>query len=136
MTAPSGLAAALRVGIGRRGLGVPAWRADGEALALHVLPLSEAGPLAEATAAIFVAPAQAPPPAPMAAVAALFDLTLAEARVLELIDAGRTNAGIAAALGVAVSTVRSHLLRLFDKTGANRQAKLVGLLASFTLPIG
>lgn len=143
VTAPSGLAAALavavaapRAGLGRRGLGVPARRADGEALVLHVLPLSEAEPLAEAMAAIFVAPALAAPPAPMTAVAALFDLTPAEARVLELTGAGRTNAEIAAALGVAVSTVRSHLLRLFDKTGTNRQAELVGLLASFSLPLG
>ena len=41
-----------------------------------------------------------------------------------------------AALGVAVSTVRTHLLRLFEKTGTHRQADLAALLASFSLPIG
>lgn len=142
ITAPTGLAAALqaalaapRDGIGRRGLGVPARRADGEELVLHLLPLGEASPLASAAAAIFVAPAVVPPPAPLAAVAGLFDLTGAEARVLELVGAGRTNAEIATALGIAVSTVRTHLLHLFEKTGTHRQTELAALLASFTLPI-
>lgn len=141
--APSGLAAALTMavaapsdGIGHRGLGIPARRGDGEELVLHVLPLEAGNGLAGASAAIFVSPAVSPPPAPMAAVAALFDLTPAEARLLELVGAGRTNVEAAAALGVALSTVRTHLLRLFAKTGTNRQADLVGLLASFSLPLG
>ena len=113
----------------------PARRGDGEELVLHVLPLGEASPLPGAAAAIFVAPAVTPRPAPLAAIAALFELTPAEARVLELVGAGRTSAEIALALGVAVSTVRSHVLRLFEKTGTHRQADLVGLLAAFTLPL-
>ncbi len=102
---------------------------------LHVLPLAEAGPLAGASAAIFVAPAIHPRPAPLDAIAALFDLTPTETRVLELIGAGRTSPEAAAALGVGVSTVRTHLLRLFEKTRARRQADLVALVASFTLPL-
>lgn len=143
LTAPNGLAAALRValdaqpdGIGRRGLGIPARRADGEELVLHLLPLAETGTLPGARAAIFVAPAVAPRPAPLAAIAALFDLTPTEARVLELLGAGRTNAEVAVALGIAVSTVRTHLLRLFEKTGTHRQAELVALVNSFSLPLG
>ena len=143
LTAQNGLGAALAAalavpvgGIGRRGLGIPARRADGEELVLHVLPLGETNPLAGATAAIFVAPAVTPRPPPLAAVAALFDLTPAETGVLDLVGAGRTNTEIAAALGIAVSTVRTHLLRLFEKTGTHRQADLAALLASFSLPVG
>ena len=124
VTAPGALAQALQAalaappdGIGRRGLGIPARRGDGGELVLHVLPLGDATPLPDAVAAVFVAPACRPRPAPMTAIAALFDLTPTEARVLELIGAGRTNAETAAALGVAVSTVRTHQLRLFEKTG-------------------
>ena len=113
----------------------PARRSDGEELVIHLLPLAPAGAIAGAVAAIFVAPAVTPRPAPLAAIAALFDLTPGEARVLELIGAGRTNAEIAVVLGVAISTVRTHLLRLFEKTGTHRQAELVGLMASFTLPL-
>jgi DNA-binding CsgD family transcriptional regulator len=141
--APASVASALTValaapldGIGRRGLGIPARRRDGEELVLHLLPLSPATALAPAVAAaIFVAPATAPRPTPIAALTALFDLTPSEARVLDLIAAGRTNADIARALGVAMSTVRTHLLRLFDKTRTHRQADLVALVASFSLPI-
>lgn len=143
LTSQDGLGAALAAAlavpadrIGRRGLGIPARRADGEELVLHILPLGGTNPLAGATAAIFVAPAVTPRPPPLAAVAALFDLTPAETGVLDLVGAGRTNAEIAASLGVAVSTVRTHLLRLFEKTGTHRQADLAALLASFSLPIG
>ena len=142
VTAPKGLASALAAalaappeGIGRRGLGIPARRSDGDELVLHVLPLAGGSPLAGAAAAIFVAPAVNPRPAPLDAVAALFDLTPTEARVLDLIGAGRTNAEIAATLGVAASTVRSHVLHLFGKTHTHRQADLAALLASFTLPL-
>lgn len=142
VTAPPGLAAALSAAlaaepdaIARRGLGVPARRMDGEELVIHLLPLAPAHPLAGAAAALFVAPAVLPRPAPLAAVAALFDLTPAEARVLELIGAGRSGPEVALALGVALTTVRTHVLRLFEKTGTHRQAELVALLESFAVPL-
>jgi DNA-binding CsgD family transcriptional regulator len=42
---------------------------------------------------------------------------------------------IAAFLGVAPSTMKAHLLRVFDKTGCGRQADLARLAASFALPL-
>ena len=39
------------------------------------------------------------------------------------------------ALGVAETTVRTHLGRLFDKTGTGRQADLVKLGAGFCNPL-
>ncbi|WP_421851226.1 helix-turn-helix domain-containing protein [Novosphingobium sp.] len=66
-----------------------------------------------------------------------FELTPAEIRVFEQISAGRTTKEAALALGVAQSTVRTHLLRLFEKTGVNRQADLIRMahsLASPTVP--
>ncbi|CAN7446593.1 MULTISPECIES: helix-turn-helix transcriptional regulator [unclassified Devosia] len=142
ISGPPNLDAALLVALasslddlGRRGLGIPAYGNGGEELVLHVLPLAAANPLQGAAAAIFVAPSTSPPPAPLAAIASLFDLTPTEARVLELVGSGRTNAEIATTLNVAVSTVRTHLLRVFEKTRTHRQADLVGLIASFSLPI-
>ena len=41
----------------------------------------------------------------------------------------------AATLGVAESTVKTHLHRLFAKTGATRQADLVKLVASYASPL-
>jgi DNA-binding CsgD family transcriptional regulator len=42
---------------------------------------------------------------------------------------------VAAALGVAETTVKTHLSRLFEKTGAGRQADLVKLVAGFSTPL-
>jgi DNA-binding CsgD family transcriptional regulator len=125
--------------IARKGLGVPAQGEDGRAYVLHVLPLRFGAfrptLMPSAVAAIFVSPAVAPLPAPKAALAALFDLTPMEAQVLEHIAAGRTRADTARALGVGFSTLKTHLLHLFEKTGCHRQADLVALAASFALPL-
>jgi len=42
---------------------------------------------------------------------------------------------VALALGIAVTTVKTHLGRLFEKTGATRQADLVRLVAGYAMPL-
>lgn len=59
----------------------------------------------------------------------LFDLTPSEARVAQGIAGGETPEAIAAAGDVAISTVRSQLSRVLEKTGCTRQADLASLLA-------
>jgi DNA-binding CsgD family transcriptional regulator len=145
LVAAAALGAAVRqaaeneAAIGKRGFGIPAPRADGAPSVLHVLPLRHGalrpGLAPAAAAAIFVAPATLPPAAPSEALAAFFDLTKAEARVFERIAAGETQSGIARMLGVELSTVKTHLLRIFAKTGTRRQADLVKLGASLALPV-
>jgi DNA-binding CsgD family transcriptional regulator len=61
-------------------------------------------------------------------------LTPAETRVFELICAGRKQADVAGELGIAASTVKTHLLQVFAKTGCKRQADLVKLAASLSSP--
>jgi DNA-binding CsgD family transcriptional regulator len=125
--------------LGRRGFGVPAYTHDRKLRVLHVLPLRygelRPGLAPSAVAAVFVAPTMPGLPAGGDVLAALFNLTPAESRVFELIAAGRTSAETATALGVGVSTIKTHLLRLFDKVGVRRQADLVALAASFALPV-
>jgi DNA-binding CsgD family transcriptional regulator len=41
----------------------------------------------------------------------------------------------ATALGISSSTVKTHLGRVYDKTGAARQADLVKLVAGFSSPL-
>ena len=41
----------------------------------------------------------------------------------------------AEALGIGEATVKTHLHRLFNKTGAGRQADLVKLIAEFSSPL-
>jgi DNA-binding CsgD family transcriptional regulator len=126
-------------GMGARGIGIPARRAEGEPCVVHVLPLRRGelrrgvGP--RATAALFVAPASARPRLPSDALALLYDLTPAETRILEMITAGMAQSTIATTIGVARSTVKTHVLRLFDKTGCKRQVDLVRLAAGLSLSV-
>lgn len=123
--------------LGQRGIGIPLFRRNGTPpLVAHVLPL-QAGELRNgvsqrAVAAVFVADAAAPKAMPAQALALLYDLTPAEVRVFELVAVGEAPAAIAARLGLAPSTVKTHLLHVFDKTGCRRQAELVQLAAALS----
>ncbi len=57
--------------------------------------------------------------------AATYALTAAECEVLAMLLRGSTPAEIAATRGVAISTVRTQLKRLFAKSGTRGQADLV-----------
>jgi DNA-binding CsgD family transcriptional regulator len=138
------LAAAVRractsdVALGEGSLAVPLRGEDG-VHAAYVLPFQRravrALPAAEVAAAIFVSSPRALPGATAQLVTALFGLTPTETRVFEAIAAGQRTAEVAHALGVAPSTVRTHLLRLYEKTGVHRQAELVQLAAGLAPPI-
>ena len=66
-----------------------------------------------------------------AEVAAVFDLTPGEARVAcEICADARTLGETAAALRVSINTVKTHLKRVYDKTGARSRNELAMLLAS------
>jgi DNA-binding CsgD family transcriptional regulator len=63
----------------------------------------------------------------------LYGLTAAEARVATSLLAADGPREVAARLGIGLATVRTHLHRLFAKTGTRRQAELVWLLATLAL---
>jgi DNA-binding CsgD family transcriptional regulator/PAS domain-containing protein len=131
-------AAREELALGKRGIGIPARRRNGDPCIVRVQPLRRGemyGGLGQrAAAAIFVAPATAPHP-PMEALSPLYNLTPAEARVFELICFGRKQREIAETLGIAKSTVKTHLLHVFEKTGCRRQVDLVKLAAGLSLSI-
>ena len=114
--------------LGQKDIGIPTRRADGSPCVLHVLPLrrGEIRPclVQRAAVAVFVAPTASPPRPPIDALALLYDLTPAESRIFELICNGETQVEIATKIGIAPSTVKTHLLRVFEKTGRSRQAEL------------
>ena len=64
-------------------------------------------------------------------IAAAFKLTPTELRVLLAIVELGSVPEVAAALGVAGTTVRWHVGRLFEKTGARLQADLVKLVTGY-----
>ncbi|MFN0113237.1 MAG: PAS-domain containing protein [Paracoccaceae bacterium] len=68
------------------------------------------------------------------AIACLFGLTRAETRVTEGIIGGRPLKEVARDMGIAPATAKTHLLRVFRKTGSHRQVDLIRLAASLELP--
>lgn len=62
----------------------------------------------------------------------LFDLTPAEASVSQALAAGASLEDIAAASGVSVNTVKTHLHRVYGKTATGRQGELIALIHGST----
>ena len=124
----------------REGVAVPLRTCDGERYIARAMPLAgvmERGPgePPEATTAVFVRRATMDPPSPPDIIAESYKLTPTELRVLfALVEIGGVPE-VSAALGIAETTVKTHLARLFAKTGARRQAELVKLVAGFAMPL-
>jgi DNA-binding CsgD family transcriptional regulator len=126
--------------LGTMGIAVPLTARDGERYVAHVLPLTSgarrrAGRTYTAVAALFVRKAALVATSPFEVIGKAFKLTPTELRVLlAIVEVGGVPE-VAAALGVAVTTVKTHLGRLFEKTGAARQADLVKLVAGYATPL-
>ena len=127
-------------GIGVKGIALPLTAHDGERYVAHMLPLTSgerrrAAKAYTATTAMFVCKAAMRGPPVPDVIAKLYDLTPAELRVLLAIVEVGGIPEVAAEFGVADSTIRTHVGRLFDKTGTGRQADLVKLVAGFSSPL-
>jgi DNA-binding CsgD family transcriptional regulator len=69
-------------------------------------------------------------PAPtLAALNAVFGLSAAEARLAQCLARGESVESAAQLLDIKLTTVRSQLAAIFEKTGTRRQAKLAALLS-------
>lgn len=110
--------------------------ADGQHYLIHALPLRRERSLPRDVAAtvLLVQKAAMVPSLVPGAIALAFRLTPSELRVLMAIVEIGGVPDIAAKLGIAETTVKTHLGRLFEKTGAGRQADLVKIAAGFTAP--
>jgi len=125
--------------IGTKGVSVPLQGRGGERYVAHALPLTSGGrnsfgTVTDASVALFVRKATFEMPNLPEVIAKTYQLTPTELRVLLAITEIGGVPDVAEALGIADSTVRTHLTRLFDKTGATRQADLVRLVAGFSTP--
>jgi DNA-binding CsgD family transcriptional regulator len=65
---------------------------------------------------------------------AIYGLSPAQIRLARLIVDGNDLAAASDLLGVSVNTLRTHLQRMFDRTGVRSQAALVGVLLSAEAP--
>ena len=122
--------------LGARGIGIPLSSAGERPIIAYVLPLARSelrSSFGSSTVAIFASLAASHVPPREALLVALFDLTRAEARVMYLSAAGSSLADIGAALGVTENTVKTHLGRVYSKTGVSRQVEIVALMSSITM---
>jgi DNA-binding CsgD family transcriptional regulator len=133
------LAARDETELGRKGLAVPLSGGEEPVRFAHVLPLA-GGDLRRrldprAVAAVFIS-AGSNEGEEAEAMAAAFGLTPSEKRLLESLLAGRSLTETAAKLGVAMTTAKTHLEKIFQKTGVNRQTQLMRLAAHVASPAG
>lgn len=126
--------------LGIKGIAIPLTGKSGERYVGHVLPLTsgarrKAGVAYTAAAALFIRKAALVASSPPEVIGKMFNLTPTELRVLlAVVEVGGVPQ-VAIALGVADTTVKTHLGRLFEKTGAKRQADLVKLVAGYATPL-
>jgi DNA-binding CsgD family transcriptional regulator len=126
--------------IGVKGIALPLTAHDGERYVAHVLPLTSgarrgAGLAYNAVAALFVRKVALDAASPPEIIGRMYKLTPTELRVLlAIVDVGGVPE-VAASLGVAATTIKTHLGRLFEKTGVGRQADLVKLVAGCSTPL-
>jgi DNA-binding CsgD family transcriptional regulator len=87
----------------------------------------------DAAAMVFLSDAANAPEIPAQRVMDAYGLTLGEARVALSIASGASVPEVAMRLALSPNTVKTHLRRVFAKTGAARQAELVLAFASLRL---
>jgi DNA-binding CsgD family transcriptional regulator len=126
--------------LGVKGIAVPLIGRDDAHYVAHVLPLNTgerrgAGRAYAAAVAVFVRKATLDVTSPAEVIAKTYRLTPTELRVLMAIVEIGGVPEVAIALGVAETTVKTHLRRLFEKTGTSRQVELVKLAASYSNPL-
>lgn len=130
LTKALALAARDELTIGNTGTAICLTEPDMLPVFAHVLPMAGGQLRPEmqpgAVAAVFI---DAAPDGQGSAdaLATAFGLTEAETRVLASLVEGRTLFEIAAELGIARTTARTHLTHIFMKTGVSRQADLMRL---------
>jgi DNA-binding CsgD family transcriptional regulator/PAS domain-containing protein len=124
--------------LGLAGIGVPLTGLDDDRVAAYVLPVHGddlRGDLGEGHAAVFIARRSEQQPAMIEILRTVFDLTLQEARVGALIAKGDNPAVISEVMDISINTVRTHLARIFAKTGTNDQIGLAATVNALIPPV-
>jgi len=123
-----------------KGHALPLLSPSGERYVAHILPLSSvlrdgSERVVDAVGALLLRKVSLGGQSYGELIARTFDLTPAELRVfLSIVEVGGVPE-TAAALGIAETTAKTHLHRVFAKTGVSRQADLVKLAAGFSNPL-
>jgi DNA-binding CsgD family transcriptional regulator len=126
--------------LGTRGIATPLSFPPQTPWLAHVLPLTsgerrQAGKNFAAAAAVFVRKTSLAAPLAMESMSKLYGLTPAELRVLAAVSEFGGISAVSDVVGVSEATVKTHLQRVFAKTGTNRQTELIKLVATHASPL-
>ncbi len=128
--------AALGTHSGDQSCSLPLRDASGDAIGvLHILPVRRAAHdiFGRGFALLVLTPIGTDKSPSADLMRSLFDLTRSEARVARGLAVGNTAEEIAAEGDVALTTVRSQIRRVLEKTGCSRQAEVTALLAGLAI---
>jgi len=105
------------------------------AMVAHMVPISRSAHdiFTNSYAILVLTPVTSKNVPPVDLVRSLFDFTASEARVARGLAGGKSIEEIAADGDVALSTVRTQLRHVMEKTGCTRQAEVVALMANVSL---
>ncbi len=125
--------------VGTKGLAIPIATRKGATYVAHVLPLTsgtrrDTGTAYGAVAAIFVRETSLEMPSPLETLADHYRLTPRELSVLLAIVELPGVPAVSSMLGLSPKTVKRYVRSVFEKTGSNRQADLVKVVAGFANP--
>lgn len=115
-------------------------RSRGRPLLVTVLPLAVENRFAAtlttvACCAVFVSDPDSGQVSRSKTIARSYGLTPAESRLLDSILCGAGVSQAAEQIGISTTTAKTHLQRIFSKTGTNRQAELINLVMSSVPPL-
>jgi DNA-binding CsgD family transcriptional regulator len=97
---------------------------------------SDTSGIRDAAAMVMLCDPDRPAQIPAAWIMDAYGLTLAEVRVALAVSSGTTISATARQLKISPNTVKTHLRRVFGKTGTSRQAELSRLMATISLARG
>jgi DNA-binding CsgD family transcriptional regulator len=125
--------------LGVKGIAIALNSSEGERHVVHVLSLTSgarrrAGATCGAVALLCVQKAAGQLISAPEAIAKAYSLTPTELRVLLAVAEVGGAPAVAKMLGISAGTVKTHLKRLFHKTGTGRQADLIKLVTEFSNP--
>lgn len=123
----------------KSGIALPISKADGSDMAAWILPLdrglrNQFAVSFSASVAVFLRQLGDMSPFPGELFVKRFGISPAECRVLMMLTQGMTVREAASALGISEPTAKTHLQKLFQKTGTDRQPDLMRLVMSALAP--
>lgn len=126
-------------GIGTYGVGIPLFAGDGYPAVCYMLPVNctqARSARGEASVALFISSLDHATPAPAAVIATVFGLTSAEARFACELNVDEDIEASAGRMGISANTAKTHLKRIYEKTGASRRTELHNFLTRLSPTAG